>query len=345
MFESEPSPQSSEVPSDVPPGVSPRPGERHALPWGQRAELELHASAAAITLMPLPEGEKPFLVAHGPVDARVRERGHITRVELSIREGGFWSFLWRNMPHVEVFVPADVKARLKLDAGMVRVAGLKDCELEVATDAGTADVRDVHGKLTLLTSAGSIFGQRVGGTLNVQAGAGSVKLEVDALAPGEHRIVSQLGAVDVRLVPGLDVSIDARTSLGSVRNGYPSRPGAATVLRLETELGSVRVRESHRQGPGAADTRSWEHDAQRWQRQAERWQRRAERHAGRWAQAWPHAWGAPPWAAGQGGMRPPAAGPTTGGIPDEELRRVLQLVHDGKVGVEDAEKLLRAMQR
>jgi hypothetical protein len=183
---------------------------------------------------------------------------------------------------------------------MVRVAGLKDCELDVTTDAGTADVRDVHGKLTLRTSAGSIFGQRVGGTFDVQAAAGSVKLEVDALTPGEHRIVSQMGAVDVRLVPGLDVSIEARTSLGSVRNGYPSRPGAPTLLRLETDLGSVRVRESHKPGREAdgEDRHDWEHDARRWQRQTERWQRRAERHAERWARSGD---GPPPWAGPSSG--------------------------------------------
>lgn len=341
MFESEPSPQSSESPRETPHGASPRASERHAIPWGQRAELELHASAAAITLMPLREGEKPYLVAHGPVEVDVRERGSVTRVELSMREGGFWSLLWRSMPQVELFVPDDVRARLKLDAGMVRAAGLKDCELEVATEAGMADLRDVHGKLTLRTSAGSIFGQRVGGTFDVQAAAGSVKLELDALAPGEHRMVSQMGAVDVRLVPGLDVSIEARTSLGSVRNGYPSRPGAPVLLRLETDLGSVRVRESHKAGrEDGEESRGWEHDARRWQRQAERWQRRAERHAERWAWKWD---GAPPWAEHG---RPPVPRPgTTAGIPDEELRRVLTLVHEQKVSVEDAEKLLRAMQR
>ncbi|QSQ20654.1 hypothetical protein JY651_36285 [Pyxidicoccus parkwayensis] len=343
MSESEPSPHSYQAPRETPPGASPRPVERHAIPWGQRAELELNASAASVTVTPLTEGEKPYLLAHGPVEVHVRERGTVTSVELSMREGGgFWSFLWRSMPQVELFLPADARARLKLDAGMVRVAGLKDCELEVSTEAGAADLRDVHGKLTLRASAGSILGQRVGGTFDVQAAAGSVKLEIDALAPGEHRMVSQMGSVDVRLVPGLDVAIDARTSLGSVRNSYPTRPGAPVVLRLETDLGSVRVRESHKLGreEEGEEPRGWEHDARRWQRQAERWQRRAERHAERWARGWG---GPPPWAEHG---RPPVPRPgTTGGIPDEELRRVLQLVHEQKVSVDDAEKLLRAMQR
>ncbi len=347
MFESEPSPKSSEAASDTPPGASPHLGGRRLIPWGRQAELELNASAATLIVRPLPEGEKPYLRTHDAVDVQMRERGNVTRVDVGLGEGGFWSFLWRSMPHVEVFLPADVRARLKLDAGMVRIAGLKDCELEVSTEAGTADVRDVHGKLTLRTGAGSIFGQRVGGTLNVQAAAGSVKLEVDALSPGEHRMASQMGAVDLRLVPGLDVAIEARTSLGSVRNGYPSRTGAATVLRLETELGSVRVRESRRleESEDGADLRDWEKDARRWQRKAERRQRRAERHAERWAEGGPQGWGAPPWVGAHGGVRPPDSRPTTAGIPDEELRRVLQLVHEQKVSVEDAEKLLRAMQR
>jgi hypothetical protein len=335
------------TPSSEPTSSSRDGSQRHALPWGQHAELELHAMAAALVVSPLPEGEKPYLVTHGRVEARIHEHGRLTKVELVPREAGFLSLFWRQGGHAELFVPANVKAKLQLDAGAVRVSGLKDCELELSTDAGTANLRDVHGKLQLRTGAGRILGERVGGTLHVQANAGAVKLDVDALDEGEHHIGTQVGAVELRLVPGLDVNITARSSLGAAHTRYPSNPQAATTLRLETELGSVRVREaSGRSRP--EETEGWD-DTLRWQRQAERWQRRAERHAHQWAHAWANSWGAPPWGPPPGGprhhQRPEPPPPPARGIPDDEMRRVLDLVEAGKLSAEDAQKLLKAMQR
>lgn len=329
------------------PSAPPRDGaQRHAIPWGQHAELELHATAAALVVSPLPEGEKPYLVTHGRVEARIHEHGRLTKVELVPREAGFLSMFWRQDGHAELFVPANVRAKLLLDAGAVRISGLKDCQLELSTDAGTANLRDVHGQLTLSTGAGRVIGERVGGSLHIQANTGVVKLDVDALDEGEHRVGTQVGAVELRLVPGLDVNVEARTAVGAVHMRYPSNPHAATTLVLETELGSVRIRESGRSRQDEAE--SWEEDSLRWQRQAERWQRRAERHANRWAHAWANSWGAPPWANPGGRPQPPMppqppAPPR--GIPDDEMRRVLDLVEAGKLSAEDAQKLLKAMQR
>ncbi|RKH37766.1 hypothetical protein D7V93_41760 [Corallococcus llansteffanensis] len=323
--------------------------QRHAIPWGQQAQLELHATAAALVVSPLAEGEKPYLVTHGRVEARIHEHGRVTKVELVPRESGFLSLFWRQGGHAELFVPANVHAKLHLDAGAVRVSGLKDCELDLSTDAGTASLRDVHGKLTLRTGAGRIVGERVGGTLNISAQAGAVKLDVDALDVGEHRIGTQVGAVELRLVPGLDVHVAARTAMGAVHTRYPSNPQAATTLVLETELGSVRIRESGRSRSEDVAHEAWEADSLRWQRKAERWQRRAERHAHQWAHAWANSWGAPPWAHHPGTSphaRPEqAAPPPSPGIPEAEMRRVLELVEAGKLSAADAQKLLTAMQR
>jgi hypothetical protein len=61
--------------------------------------------------------------------------------------------------------------------------------------------------------------------------------------PGEHRFRATTGSVRLELARGLDVCVEAHTSLGSVRNRYPSRTSAATKLVLSTEMGSVRVDE------------------------------------------------------------------------------------------------------
>ena len=50
-------------------------------------------------------------------------------------------------------------------------------------------------------------------------------------------------SVRLELARGMDVCIEARSSLGSVRNRYPSHPSAATKLMLSTDVGSVHVDE------------------------------------------------------------------------------------------------------
>ncbi len=47
----------------------------------------------------------------------------------------------------------------------------------------------------------------------------------------------------VELARGLDVAVETHTSLGSVRNRYPTRSSASSRLVLTTEMGSVRVDE------------------------------------------------------------------------------------------------------
>ncbi|MBJ6764322.1 hypothetical protein JGU66_26395 [Myxococcaceae bacterium JPH2] len=317
---------------------------RHELPWGTDAMLEIEADAAVLTVAPLAESATPYMLVHGGVDASVRELGKVTKVVFEAREpSGFFSFFLRASPHVQLFLPNNVRGKFKLDAGAIRIAGLQGCDLDVATNAGAVSLRGVEGRLALRTRAGAIFGERLAGAIQAHTGAGTVKLDILSLTPGEHLISSQLGALEVRLAPNLDVRVEASTTLGSVRNRYPPHPGAAATLRLMTELGSVRVRgaEGGEQDHECDAHDPWRRDTERWQRQAERWHRRADRHAHRWARAWERAghWGGEPDA------QPRDAEPGTAGIPDEELRRVLQLVQDGKVSAEDAQKLLRAMQR
>ena len=93
----------------------------------------------------------------------------------------------------------------------------------------------------LAADAGSVSGRDVGGYLNVETQAGQVRLEVTELLPGEHRVRATMGEVRLQLAPGLDVCIEAHTSLGSIRNDYPSRQSAPTKLQLSTEMGSVRI--------------------------------------------------------------------------------------------------------
>ena len=53
-----------------------------------------------------------------------------------------------------------------------------------------------------------------------------------------------MGSVRLELARGMDVNIDAHTTLGSVRNSYPIRAAAPTRLVLTSEMGSIRIDEA-----------------------------------------------------------------------------------------------------
>lgn len=108
----------------------------------------------------------------------------------------------------------------------------------------------------------------------------------------------------IDLVPGLDVRIESRTVMGSTRTRYPSRNDAPAVLKLEAELGAVKVREgSPYEDPRHSD----------------------------WAD-WRKTWLAQP-------VQAAAAEASAGG----DLRTILELVQQRKISPEEAERLIAAL--
>src|SRR6202035_611689 len=99
------------------------------------------------------------------------------------------------------------------------------------------------GLVHLSANAGSVIGREVGGYFDVETQAGSVRLDISDLQPGEHHVRATMGEVRLELARGLDVCIETHTRMGSVRNTFPSRPAAAAKLMLSTEMGSVGVDE------------------------------------------------------------------------------------------------------
>ena len=75
----------------------------------------------------------------------------------------------------------------------------------------------------LAADAGSVTGREVGGLFDVETQAGSVRLEILDLKPGEHRFRAAMGSVRLELASGLDVCVETRTALGSIRNAYTVR--------------------------------------------------------------------------------------------------------------------------
>jgi len=215
------------------------------LPFGQPAELELQTEWGNLALVPVEPGQVPRLeLSRDSADniaVHVDRQGGAVRVSLDPHRSFKWFGGWEC--RATLYVPRDVRAHLQSNAGSVSVRDLQGCELGIKVNAGKIDLVKVYGLVHLSADAGSVTGRDVGGYFDVETQAGSVRLDITDLQPGEHRFRAITGSVRLELARGMDVCIEARTSLGSVRNRYPSQPSAATRLMLSTEMGSVRVDE------------------------------------------------------------------------------------------------------
>ncbi|MBV8720033.1 MAG: hypothetical protein JO020_03535 [Chloroflexi bacterium] len=226
------------------------------LPFNQLAVLELQTEVGTLTLLPVEPGQMPRLElsrsSSENVEVRVEKLGDAVRVALEPRPAFNWFGGWEC--RAMLYVPRDVHAALQTNAGSVSVRGLDGCELGIKANAGKIDLVDVYGLMHLSADAGSITGRGLGGYFDVETQAGSVRLEILDLQPGEHRLRATMGSVRVELGRGMDVCIETHTTLGSVRNHYPVRADAPARLVLTTEMGSVRVDEGPTQ---RATRRAW----------------------------------------------------------------------------------------
>ena len=268
----------------VPP---PPPHARHArwtLPLADHPRLELEADLARVNVVGIAAGETPWLEVesedpHTEPLVDVEGEGSTTRVRISGAhrgdpplthpapdagpgwwKGPWWSAAfwdrrrWKKAFHVNVVahVPRDVKGAVRSNAAKMRVADLFGCDLTIETDAGYLSIEDVSGALRLATQAGRIDARRISGSLDIATSAGAVSAEVLSLAPGTHRIRSNVGSVHLELARGMPVRVAARTTMGATRVDFPTTDDAAALLDIEADLGAIRVVESPRAWEQAA---------------------------------------------------------------------------------------------
>lgn len=275
------------------------------LPLSDKPSIELNTDALDLELIALQPGETPSLETRGGRVVTARLDGEVTRIDVA----SSWSSFFELPRRITLKVPAHVRARISNDAGRIDVTGLAGCDLELASHAGSLMLDNVRGRLVLSVASGTIKGAHLGGTLDVRSSAGAVRLQVDALDSGAHLVRTGMGSVKLELAKGIAVRIETSTTVGSARSTYPSTADAPAVLRLEADLGSVSVREGdHPEDPRHGDWPDW---------------RRT------WTDVVQEV---------RDVLVPPRARDNK-----QEVRRVLELLHDGKVSIDDAEQLLRAM--
>jgi hypothetical protein len=293
-------------------------GNTWELPFGQPARLELQTEFGSLSLVPVEPG-RPARIELSPgsidrVGVHIEKVGDTVRVALDPHQS--FGFFGKWECRATLYVPRDVRASLQTSAGAITVRDLDACELGIKASAGKIELANVHGLMHLAAEAGSVHGRDVGGLFDVETQAGSVRMEISDLQPGEHRLRAQMGSVRLELARGLDVWIETHTNMGSVRTNYPSRPGAPTRLSVWTEMGSVRIDENGRppRRPGSPPPPPW--------------------------QAGTDYRSAPPPPTGADDRPAAPARPV-----DPELERVLKMVEAGELSAQEADELLRAMDR
>jgi hypothetical protein len=302
------------------------------LPFAETPVLELQTTASDLELVPIERDGVPRIESrHDPMELGIGVKvvDGVVQLRFGPAESG-WRWLKQAHAGLTLYLPKNVRARIRNDMGSVRIQNLDGCDLDVSTSAGQLRLEDVHGRLKLHADAGEIRADHVGGSLDVSCNAGSAKLSIDHLDAGEHHVRSSMGSVKIDLTTGLQVRIDAHTVMGSTRVRYPSTADAAAVLKLDADLGSVKVNdggttEDPRHGDWADWRKSWADKewAQGFEPIGPAWERWAETAR----------------AVAKSVFQPPA--PPVG---SEELRRILSMVEAGKINASEAEKLIRAIE-
>jgi hypothetical protein len=320
----------------------------YALPFAERADLGLDCDLGSLHLVPVADGEQPRIEITGydadEVEVEVRQDGDRVKANIS-HEGRIPRPWFGRDARITVHLPRELRATVRTDAGAIDARDLGPCELSLTTDAGRLRLHNISGRIKLQSDAGQIKGEGLSGSLNVETDAGKVDLDINALDAGEHKVRTDVGAISITLAPEVDVRVEARASIGSARSDVPSRPDAAAVLRVTTDVGSVRVR---RRGSGHTTAADEGND----------WDPRA------WVKGTPFP-PVPPIPPippvppvrpfrGRGWFeREQPGGGDTGGSgnrstprePDPDVERILKMVESGQISAKDADELLRAMDR
>jgi len=191
------------------------------------------------------------------LECTVSQDGNIVTVKCRARVG-FWgwpSYVFGTGPKANILLTVPAKSDLDLETrvGHITVAGVKGT-IVVESSAGRVNIHDCAGTVKAKTRAGSVIMEDVDGAVTAHSSAGSISFS-GIPSKGESWLRTSVGSIDVSLRGQPDLTVEASTSLGSIkcipeltdaqyrRNRYSGRIGAGTGrLVAETKTGSITIR-------------------------------------------------------------------------------------------------------
>ena len=155
-------------------------------------------------------------------------------------------------------VPAHVRLSVRMHDSKLFFEKLSGCDLNILSSDSVTELDQVHGRLVATVSEGVIGGKALSGTFDVKGTASQVNLAIDHLDAGDHLVRSLMGTAKIDLAEGLQARLEMAATLGSARSSFKSVASAAAVMRVEADVGSVRVSSSRRHVERHGDYPSWQ---------------------------------------------------------------------------------------
>ena len=168
-------------------------------------------------------------------------------VTLTLPNTGFW--FGRN--DLQLWLPKGSRVRFRVEAGGLHAERIDDVDLDFQTQAGTMHAERISGRVRLHTKSGTIHVERLRGAFDVATMAGTIHLEIDDLIAGDHRARTYAGSLHCELAGHIEAHVEARATLGHVRNSARSYKDAVTRIELISDVGGVRVEQSKVSAPPA----------------------------------------------------------------------------------------------
>ena len=190
------------------------------------------------------------------LDCSTSEDTSVVAVSCRVK-AGFWdwpSYIFGSGPRANILVsvPAESDLDLETRAGSITVAGVKGT-IVAESSAGTVEIQGCKGAVKARTKAGSVNLENVEGIASAHSSAGSIRFS-GVLSKGESWFRTSVGSIDISLRGQPDLTVEASTSLGSIRcipeltdahyrrNQYTGHIGTGTAkLIAETKTGSITI--------------------------------------------------------------------------------------------------------
>lgn len=143
---------------------------------------------------------------------------------------------------------------VQTSGGAIEAAGGSG-RIDARTSGGSISVQDFSGDTNVETSGGGLKLININGSISGRTSGGSVKATLAAPVPGDVRLETSAGSIDIAVPPNAGFNVDAEASAGRVRTDLPfigernehdslrgRINGGGKSLQLRSGAGSIVIR-------------------------------------------------------------------------------------------------------